>query len=208
MLGSNMFAYCLNNPVNGMDPTGRMVRTVCPGPQLIPPETILEMIENSALIGENDPTSTIRDVTDEVDRALAEWSVKLRNIRCLTNMLPFFSFILWPFAEADIYLKFYNLVKDGAPWDIKYADNWAATIGTEFPGEGVQVMYHGMLMTPEQIGNYTYGYLGAAFGIPYRRLLFGSYFAAGFPTGSDAIHEFGDWIYISLGYGVHRCDYG
>ena len=56
-------------------------------------------------------------------------------------------------------------------------------------------------MTPEYLGNFTYGYLGHEYGIPYPILLAGSYYAAGFPTANtDLINEMNDWRYISMGY--------
>ncbi|HBL83305.1 MAG TPA: hypothetical protein DDZ99_00085, partial [Clostridiales bacterium] len=49
--------------------------------------------------------------------------------------------------------------------------------------------------------NYTYGYLGAAYGFSYDELLFGSFYAAGFPTQDQALtNEILDWQYINLGY--------
>ena len=59
----------------------------------------------------------------------------------------------------------------------------------------------GFAMTPEYLGNFTYGYLGHEYGIPYPILLAGSYYAAGFPTANtDLINEMNDWRYISMGY--------
>ena len=61
------------------------------------------------------------------------------------------------------------------------------------PGFGVPVSYHGYVVTVEDLGNYTYGYLGAAFGIPYEVLITGSYAAAGFPSSPKDVHnEVGD----------------
>ena len=58
-----------------------------------------------------------------------------------------------------------------------------------------------MDMTPEQLGNYTYGYIGAAYGFDIPVLICGSYYAAGFPIGgSDLSNEVNDWNYVVLGY--------
>lgn len=51
---------------------------------------------------------------------------------------------------------------------------------------------------------YTYGYLGAAYEIPLVMLYGGSYYAAGFPTGSNLEHEITeDWPYVTLGYSAY-----
>lgn len=93
------------------------------------------------------------------------------------------------------------MVNHNAPWDIKRKKSWRKTIGTEFPGEDVQVRYCGMLMTPEALGNYTYGYLGHAYGIPLEILYVGSWYAADFPTsGAELDNEFLDREYIRFGY--------
>lgn len=55
-------------------------------------------------------------------------------------------------------------------------------------------------MTPEELGNYTYGYIGAALGLPTGELIAGSWVAAGFPTEGSALNnEFNDWLSIILG---------
>ena len=58
-------------------------------------------------------------------------------------------------------------------------------------------------MTPELLGNFTYGYIGAALGLPLGMLYFGSWYAAGFPMpwGDDwLVNERWDWMYIAQGY--------
>ena len=57
-------------------------------------------------------------------------------------------------------------------------------------------------MTPEQLGNYTYGYLGAAFGFPLIVLLGGSFYAAEHfhMNSAQASNEFNDWMSIRAGY--------
>ena len=59
-------------------------------------------------------------------------------------------------------------------------------------------------MTPEYLGNYTYGVLGASFGIPLQTLIDGSAFAA-FVGGSlnstaGVSNELEDWKYVMWGY--------
>ena len=65
-------------------------------------------------------------------------------------------------------------------------------------------------MTPEDLGNWTYGYIGASFGFSLALLHAGSYAAAGFPmffsafTASEPtaafIDEMKDWVHITNGF--------
>ena len=59
-------------------------------------------------------------------------------------------------------------------------------------------------MTPESLGNFAYGYLGAAFGFSYQTLTNGSvgatFITGGLGTKSGVANEVGDWNYIAMGY--------
>ena len=84
---------------------------------------------------------------------------------------------------------------------IKLENNWKNTIGTPFPGYNTSVLYHGVSMTPEMLGNYTYGYLGYAYDIPLDVLIYGSYAAAGVPLREGPLEgEAWDWTYVRFGY--------
>ncbi len=99
------------------------------------------------------------------------------------------------------YPWFISQVNHKKPWDIKREEPWNETIAANtYPGWGVKVYYDGYLMTPEELGNYTYGYIGAALGLSYTELYGGSWVAAKFPIGGDDLkNEFNDWISITLG---------
>ena len=100
---------------------------------------------------------------------------------------------------------FYSQVNHDANWDIKRPEPWERTIGTTFPGSfDTPVVFRGRVMTLEQLGNFTYGYIGAAMGIPAEVLLFGSAYAAGLPSiyhdaREHVINEFGDQIWVLRG---------
>ena len=107
---------------------------------------------------------------------------------------------------------FYNLVNHDAPWDIKRPARWEETIGTTFPGSfDTPIYFRGSIMTPESLGNWTFGYIGRALGLNLDVLLVGSWYAAGFPTSGGAWeNERGDWSYINRGFQArrfHRYDY-
>ena len=229
ILGTNMFAYCGNNPVSFSDPYG-MWTQVSGGWQAQSGDTLwklavqlygdgtkwttfeFERDPKTLQVGEiintvssiRDSTSKnigltvkIRDVTGEVNRALSPYITLGRNIALLANNMPLY--------EPYRYGMFALLVNHGAVWDIKRQISWDSTIGTPFPGNGAMISYRGMIMTPENLGNYLYGLLGAAFGITYQTLINGSVFAA-YSGGSmknfsfGITNEFGDWNYIALGY--------
>ena len=114
--------------------------------------------------------------------------------------------VVWGFSgDVGIYYAFYKLVEPNGPWDLKVAECWEKTIGAKYPGFDVKVYFDGWLMTPEELGNFTYGYIGGAFGIPYLILIGASWVVAGFPTsGDDLAGEYKDWKHISIGYKAYQ----
>jgi len=74
-----------------------------------------------------------------------------------------------------------------------------------YPGFNTQVYYNGWLMTLEELGNYTFGYIGAAAGFQDFTLIAGSWYAAGFPIdGSEFDNEIEDWGFVLQGYEVYH----
>lgn len=124
-----------------------------------------------------------KDVSVPIDNALAE---------------------IEPVAESKWAVDFpwfVSQVNHNAPWDIKREDPWNKTIKSTYPGSyDTQVIYHGIIVTPEYLGNYTYGYIGRAMGLGNEILHMGSYAAAKFPIGGAALeNEFNDWKAIDKG---------
>ena len=182
IVGCNMFAYCGNNGVTNLDVTGS--RYVC-----------VDVSESGGL----------RNVTKEVNFALfkaAEEAVKIRTEVYYRNAING-SFVPASAlgAKGTMYGIFINWVNHKADWDIKRQDPWNRTIGTPYPGSGTKVIYNGYVMTPEDIGNFTYGYLGRAFDFSETELIIGSWVAASFPLGGDALeNELRDQEFIRMGY--------
>ena len=230
VLGNNMFAYCENSPVLFNDPSGTW-KQVNGGWQAQRGDTLwglaVQLYGNGTKwttfgfgrdpktlrIGEVINTASgnggsyasggallkFRDVTYEVNSALSTYIRMAEEIALLANNIPIY--------ESYRYGAFALLVNHGAAWDIKRKGPWEATIGTPFPGYGALVLFQGNIMTPENLGNYTYGFLGAAFGISYQTLIKGSVFAA-FSGGSMGVsggmtNEIGDWNYILYGYSMY-----
>ena len=198
-IGTNMFAYCLNNPVTATDPTGYDSTTDSNGNGIADYLEIRWFVQTEkAKIQLASKNGALRDVTEEVDKALKYACFIGDAYRALIESGgPIFR------AEMSVYAlkKFYTMVNHEAEWDIKRKAQWESTIGTTFPGYDTVVLYHNQAMTPEMIGNYTYGVIGEAFGFPIDTLLAGSFVAAGFPTeGAELINEYTDWNYIRRGY--------
>ena len=55
-------------------------------------------------------------------------------------------------------------------------------------------------MTAESLGNWTYGYLGAAFGYTLPVLIGGSTVVAPLNNWEQVLNEFNDWNYIGYGH--------
>ena len=177
-----MFAYCGNNSVNREDPSGyfpsKQFSYIC--------------FDN----GSEYPKPK-RDVTIELGNALEQAAIEIQEEKLAWTFL-------WgdtAMAQAFIWYGFYLRVNHAAPWDIKRKECWEQTIGTEFPGKNHGVLVGGMTMTPENIGNFTYGILGYLYDIPLDALIAGSWYAAGFPTDGEKLHnEIFDWHFVILGY--------
>jgi len=50
------------------------------------------------------------------------------------------------------------------------------------------------------LGNYTFGYIGKAFGFSLRTLIAGSVYAAPLSTWEQVANEFTDWVHIRRGF--------
>ena len=107
------------------------------------------------------------------------------------------------------FIWFKNQVNHGADWDIKRKDPWERTIGSTFPGSyDTKVVLFGILTTPEELGNITYGYLGSAAGFSETILIAGSMYAAGVWTmitdGSARSAEYSDHPAIRQGINWYK----
>ena len=215
VLDTNMFAYCGNNSVNMVDESGKRyskayneaIRAIkvaaWMGVVILPTATSKPKKSNSNVSKSSKSNKSvksdtkkqlqIRDVTHEINFALKPYVIEAEAMKNLANAVPLY--------KPYVYGTFGILVNHNSVWDIKRQIPWEKTIGTTFPGYGVPVIYGGVIMTPEALGNYTYGYLGAAFGFSYQTLIDGSVGAAGLPRSIPGIeNETNDWNYITMGY--------
>ena len=185
-----MFAYCLNNPVNGADPSGFARNTTDDNNNNGIPDYLEEQwIELTNRCRAILSGVECRDVTDEVNAALEQRFIQDSNMKWYPLNIR---------ATA-----FFFLVNNKRPWDIKREDPWKKTIDTEYPGSSdTVVIYEGHYYTPEILGNYTYGALGRAYGFDIPLLFAGSIYAAKFPQRGtfDYDNEMVDWLFIANGY--------
>ena len=189
-----MFAYCGNNSVVRIDPSGNCYYSA----NGVWTHDAWENL--GGYVKKPDPhtfSTAPRDVTDEVLQVLV---IEATKAKFASN------FVYQIFGDSALTLAgncsaFYKQVDHFAPWDIKRPDSWVKTIGTPCPGRNAEVIFNGEIITMDKLGNITYGFLGYAYGIPESLLLGGSYYAAGFPVGGSALFDEGiDWLYIEIGY--------
>ena len=98
---------------------------------------------------------------------------------------------------------FIDEVAPGHRWDLKLKSSWNMIIGANtYPGSfDTKIVYNGAVMTPEELGNYTYGFIGRAVGFSLSQLNLGSWVAAGGPfTGPQLSNEYDDQIQIKRGF--------
>ena len=206
LLAHNMYAYCNIITVSTITNTLTQDKVLHTQNEIVSstlstsstPPTQKAPVENTLVQIE------IRDVTNEVNAALYSAALNATLLDTIAYNAPWYSRLG---AELGLYKEFYSWVNHKADWDIKRAASWERTIGSTFPGFGTPIIYNGQVMTVEALGNYTYGYLGAAFGFSLEILLGGSYYAAGLPLKpGDLKNEFNDWRYVSQGYYAYYID--
>jgi len=191
-----------------------------PPQEPLPPDPYQEIKPN---VPKDIKPEPMRDVTDEVNRALRYTATEAfsRRVDPLFREAIFFGpkgIVIAaqrsPAFAANL-VWFIELMDHGKPWDIKRPEPWGRTIGTDHPGSiDTSILFRGRIMTPESLGNWTYGYIGAALGLGLGVLLLGSWYADGFSapwTYAFRRNEFLDWGYVALGFNAfngidYECD--
>jgi len=208
LLGFNMFAYTDNNPVNRVDRDGRIwTNNNCPfrrpawqqlpagfpqpgGGGSAPPPPTPPM--KAAL-----PTSAQRAAG--VTTVVANGQFMLDFTVPINNALGNVTAALRSGAVGGVHWFYSQMTHDGA-WDVKVYDSWNGTIGDgTFPGRYAVIHFRGMSMTPEELGNWTFGYIGTAAGNGLLALIAGSVYAAPLGNWAQIQNEFVDWGFIIQG---------
>lgn len=133
-----------------------------------------ETFYSNAMLTSSDKTANVK-----VASVNGSWYKDFSNPinTALRNAEPVFKAL--GHLENPIWFK--GQVQDGAVWDIKLSGSWNKTIadGT-FPGRhDTPIVVNGVIRTPEELGNMTYGYLGTACGFAQDTLLSGGDYADG-----------------------------
>jgi len=112
-----------------------------------------QMYEQSAGGGILDYTQAIDERLNEVISEFIKRSVGDGSPITANDLLLNFENFWW----------FYTQVDHSAPWDVKEPSSWFQ----QFPNHYFQAkfFYHDEIITPADLGNFTYGYFGTAMGI-------------------------------------------
>ncbi len=111
------------------------------------------------------------------------------------------------------YWKFAELVGNEGPWNLKYRDendlknpfHWENALGITFWGYQTKMLLNGRLVTVEQVGNITYGYIATVAGIDRFLMRAGpavNHFLGHFIFAWD--NEFADQALFTLGENWYR----
>ncbi len=131
-VGNNMFAYCGNNPVNKVDPTGNCYYNA----------NGVWCHDNWEYIGgyQRKPDPKAIDITEKLDTAMVDHAIELKEY---VNTYS-------PIAAA---VHFAKKVKGGGEWDLKSQGDWDLN-----PEQ--QYRYKNLLLRYDDVGNIHYGYVG------------------------------------------------
>lgn len=111
--------------------------------------------------------------------------------------------ILWKAGIVGSFLWFRDQVNHNAVWDIKREGSWRTQFGDmRYPDADETLIVNGEKMTREDMGNYTYGYLGSAMGIEDTTLYWGGGVAK---NGLFSVFE--DEVYNPPYYGDDKNDH-
>ena len=152
LLGNNLYAYCMNNPINRYDPNGCFSIS-----------TLIDKVKNAINKAAQTLVNTITapklpNYSDELNR------VMIANAKTADSI----------FTNS---FTFYNKVNHNGDWDYKVKDIWEKDINVPFTKKFI---LNGRLTTPEDFGNIHYGFVGRAYGFPATVLYIGGGAAAGF----------------------------
>ena len=201
VLGHNAYAYCRNNPIVRLDPSG--------------------MADED----ETDIYNLIKDNTEKASRLKRSLFINyciggMVNARGIRGIL-----YLTACTLGEKYGMFYLNVKTNGPMDYKNKDRWRSSLPRlAYPdnnGEEYTYMFHGEKRSASDIGNINYGAVGAALGIPLEILLWQAgatqlrdhgklrFFRSQFDSIPKAYYEDerDDYINIKLGYDLYLNGY-
>lgn len=163
ILEHNLYAYCCNNPVVHSDPTGLFHGIIRDGELLVTHDGKLTEAGKRRKHRIN-AQKKIEEFLNANVKLLKVFAHTFDNASSLT---------LSPILDFAKLALFINLVKSGSMFDIKNQPEWQYQFGgsktmTEF------MEYNGQLWSAEELGNYAFGYFGAAYGYDREFLCIGA----------------------------------
>ena len=192
---TNMFAYCLNNPVMYVDPSGCSSETVSNNDLI---GAALFLIKISQIISSFFNYFKIHPVVDISDRLDEEMMLHANELATYRDENGY--------VEACLFFE--KNVRNNGEWDIKRNPDWNLNKNAIY-------IYHGIVLRYDDIGNIHYGYVG--------RVLFSEQVlltAAGMYQAKDDYENYGEfkWSITSrfddprdqwaIRYGYHLWDKG
>ena len=157
LLGDNLFAYCCNDFVNKTDIGGMRSKNVT-GDMPVVHDIPINPAANRAIVNRH-----------AIDQLLANVAIAKKAVKKIAQMRRH------PLERIIMTLCWFkNKVDHGSEWDYKRTKRkpkWLTEHGVE------KVTVDGIEMGMEEYGNFNYGFVGTAIGIPRAILIFGSYYA-------------------------------
>lgn len=147
-LGDNMYLYCNNNPISYVDSDGNsilagMVIGIAAVGTVILLNSINRMKKAKKEIKKVQNKKNIPDRTKQLNETLKKNADNMQRY-------------IYPNQPPVIKMKnFINNVKENGPMDLKNIKEFQSTIS-----------YNGIIMEPQDVGNFNFGYIGRAYGYP------------------------------------------
>ena len=157
LLGNNLYAYCMNNPINLKDPNGNFAIS-----------TIVNAIKNTT----KKVVQVVAKVTLKIP--IPDYTRQLKGV-LIANAYEIISDKEW-FGGETMALSFYHAVNTKGPWDYKLEESWNRSIRVPFPKQN-KFVFNGNLITAEDFGNINYGFTGTAAGFSPEILFMGGGYA-------------------------------
>ena len=178
LLGSNLYLYCLNDPSNRSDCNGMRSTTVL----------------SDMPIAHDVPKDSVKSkeclTRDAVNQLLANAAIAKKQVKDICETYSSFGERLY-----HLLVWFKNQVNHNAVWDYKREKRTPKWFSDHSESK---VIVNDTEMGMEDFGNFNYGFVGYAMGIPRSILIFGSVYAH-YTSHGDYNDDQHDWDMIDAG---------
>ncbi len=173
IIGNNLYAYCINNPINLSDPNGNAAISAFV-------KTVGNIVKKVIQTVYTAVTKTLPDYSKELNKVILQNTYEMITIK-------------EQFGGEVAAVEFYYSVNNGGIWGYKIPKRWENGINVEFLGYNKPFIYNGVITTAEDFGNIHYGFVGSAVGFSPTILFIGGGYAANKKTPIN--------IFIKTNYG-------